>query len=419
MTTETKPTKLFNWNFLLLWQGQFVSQLGSQAYAIAMMFWIKHATDSATLMGLILMVSSLPGAILGPVGGTIADRYSRRKIIIFSDLINGLCVVGLSALVFYYASETNLIITALFIVGLVLGIIGAFFTPAISAAIPDLVPKESIASANSLSQSTVQISMLIGQGIGGVLYRILGPPALFLIDGITYLFSAASESFIDIPQEIPDKSTGLKEKFREFKEELKAGFQYVWQYKGMRALFATSAFLNFFAMPFMVLFPFYVEDVLKESVDWFGFLLAGTGFGSLLGYVIAGSIKISGNKRSLFLIACLVLLSLGWGSIGFVTSPILALFVAGFSGLLGGIFNINVMTILQVASPSEIRGRVFGLLTTLSMGLAPISMGLSGIVADLLDHNIPMIFLGCGLLMALLTLFVSLNRHFRQFLAQE
>ncbi len=417
--TETKPTKLFNRNFVLLWQGQFVSQLGSQAFSIAMMFWIKHTTGSATLMGLLMMTASLPGAILGPIGGTIADQYSRRKIIIFSDLTNGVCVLALSALIVYFSTSTNLILVALFVVSLVLGIVGAFFMPSISAAIPDLVPKESVASANSLSQSTMQISMLIGQGIGGVLYRILGAPVLFLIDGLTYLFSAASESLIQIPQEIPEKSAGLKEKFGEFKAEMKEGFRYVWQRKGMRELFAASAFLNFFAMPFMVLFPFYVEDVLNQTVDWYGFLLAAAGFGSLLGYAVAGAIKISGKMRTALLITCLVLLSLGWGILGFITIPLLALFIVCFSGILGGIFNINVITILQLEAPAEIRGRVFGLLNTLAMGLAPLSMGLAGIVADLFDHNIPLIFLACGVIMAVLSLAVAINRNFRAFLASE
>ena len=75
---KQQQVKLFNRNYFLLWQGQFVSQLGNQVYAVAMLFWITHATNSASVLGLMMMLSSLPAVILGPIGGTLADRQSRH-----------------------------------------------------------------------------------------------------------------------------------------------------------------------------------------------------------------------------------------------------------------------------------------------------------------------------------------------------
>jgi DHA3 family macrolide efflux protein-like MFS transporter len=184
-----KATKLFNRNFFLLWQGQFVSQIGSQAFAIAMMFWIKHQTGSASLMGLLMMVSMLPAVILGPIAGTVADHFSRRKIIILSDILRGIPVLILALMIFFVPISPGVIIVLLFFVTLVLGILSSFFRPAISAAIPDIVPKEKISAANSLNQSSGQISLCVGQALGGYLFVVLGAPLLFLIDGITYLFS--------------------------------------------------------------------------------------------------------------------------------------------------------------------------------------------------------------------------------------
>ncbi|MEW5924290.1 MAG: MFS transporter, partial [Candidatus Zixiibacteriota bacterium] len=281
-----QPSKLLNKNFFLLWQGQFVSQLGSQVHGIAMMFWIKHATGSATLMGTIMMLSMLPGVIFGPLGGTIADNFSRKKIIVVSDILCGILVLALAGILFYSPEDVSVAVVWLFVIGIAMGIISAFFRPAISAAIPDLVPREKIAAANSMNQSSFQISSLLGQGTGGVLYRVLGAPVLFLFDGITYLFSAVSEMFITIPQKIPEKTTGFKPIMKKFSTDTGIGVKFVWSNKGMRAVFFTATLLNFLLSPLIVLLPFYIEDHLQLTPDWFGFLIAANGVGALIGYTV-------------------------------------------------------------------------------------------------------------------------------------
>ena len=187
----------------------------------------------------------------------------------------------------------------------------------------------------------------------------------------------------------------------------------------MRNLFFAAAFMNFFAMPFIVLLPFYVEDVLEMLPDWYGYLLAAFSAGSLVGYLLAGAVRISPSKRSGLLILCLVWMGIGFGSLGLIRIPIVALAMVIFTGVLNGFFNIIVITILQTSTPGDLRGRIFGLMNTLSMGLTPLSMGLSGIVADLTGQNIPVIYVACGLIILLLSSTVSTSREFRRFLAYE
>jgi DHA3 family macrolide efflux protein-like MFS transporter len=265
----TRPTKLLNKNFVLLWQGQLVSLFGMQAYSIAMMFWIKHQTGSATLMGLVMMVSQIPGVLLGPISGVFVDRYSRWKIIVGSDLIRGLITMALAALVFFSPDGNNIIIVGLFTVGLISSTVAAFFNPAITAAIPELVPTEKLATANSMHAFSYQVSNFVGMGIGGVLFRIMGASMLFFIDGITYIFSAISEMFIKIPQNFPDEKADAKSNFSRMIDDIKEGFLFIWQNKGMRDLFFTATLLNFFLVPGMVLTPFFVEDYLMANSDWY------------------------------------------------------------------------------------------------------------------------------------------------------
>ena len=413
------PTRLLNRNYFLLWQGQTVSRLGSQAFNVALIFWVKHATDSATLLGLILMVSTLPGVILGPLGGAIADRFSRRKIIVLSDVLNGLAILALTALLFTMPDATNLILAGLFLVSLINSVIRSFFEPAIVAAIPDLVPKARVHQANSLGQTTQQLTLFIGQGLGGTFYRLFGAPILFLFDGISYLFSALSESFIQIPQEIPDRAPDWRGLFRQFRDDIVEGFRYVWRRKGMRELVFVSALMNFFQVPVIVLLPFYVEEHLQSPPDWYGFILAAYGLGSMGGYVLAGMLNLTPRRRAHFMMLFLAMESLGIAALGLVGVPWQALVLAFLGGIMGGFVVVNLTTILQITTPGVIRGRVFGLLGTIAGGLTPIAMGMSGIVADLLNQNIPLIYVGSGLISGSLAGLIALNRDYRRFLAYE
>jgi MFS family permease len=414
-----QQTKLFNKNYMRQWGGQSVSLLGSQAFAVAMLFWIKRATGSAALMGLLQMFSGLPVVILGPIGGTIADRYSRRRIIVLSDLVRGIAVLSLAALIFFAPEATNLILVWLFVVSLCLSVVAAIFGPAISATIPDLVPSDRVAAANSMGQLSLQLSVFIGQGLGGTLFRLLGAPMLFLIDGVTYLFASINQSFVVIPQTLPDKSSDWREQFQEFKRDIKEGLRYVWHKEGLREAVFVSAFLAFFSAPIIILLPFFVEDVLQVRVDWYGFLLAAYGLGTLLGYLFAGAVRFSAKTRSRAMMSLIVLQSLGYGLLGLVQGPATAMGLALLGGFSSGFITVNITTIVQLTTPGQIRGRVFGLLAAISSSLTPVAMGLAGVVADLVNQNIRLIYVSCGVIMVALSLAVSLNRGFRNFLAHD
>ncbi len=85
---------MLNRNFVLIWLGQMVSQIGTQMFSLALLFWILETTGSATMMGLVAMSAALPGALLGPFGGTLADNMSRKHLMIYADAIRGLAAIG-------------------------------------------------------------------------------------------------------------------------------------------------------------------------------------------------------------------------------------------------------------------------------------------------------------------------------------
>ena len=414
-----EPTKLFNRNYLLLFQGQLVSRLGTQIYAIAMVLWIKDATNSATLVGMLLMVSAIPGVFLSPIGGAIADRFSRRKILVFSDLIRWLAMLLVASLIYTMSDSVNLLLGLLFVVAILSGTITAFFRPAIAAAIPDLVPKDRVVTANSLGQLSLQLSVFFGQGLGGTLFRIMGAPFLFLLNGLSFLYAALSESFIRMPQMDVREKVPIKQELARFSEDLKEGFRYTWRRSGLRELVFISAIFNFFTMPAVVLMPFYVEDVLHASKDWYGIILVAFGIGSFLGYIVAGIFRLPGRIRMIVMLVFMAGQSIMYGLLGVVPTPFLVLPLALAGGFMGGYIAVNITTVLQLSTPTEVRGRVFGLLGMVAGSLTPIAMGLSGVIADALDQNIPLIYVVSGIIMVVLSVSVALLPQTRALLAYE
>lgn len=414
-----RPSRLMNRNFVLMWQGQWVSQLGTQVYSVALLFLIKHATGSATLIGFLTMISAIPGVILSGIGGTVADRHSRRKIIIFSDLLRGILVVLLAGLVYMMPDATTTIIIWLGIISVVMSVTGSFFRPAFSAAIPDLVPPGQVTRAQSLRQMTVDLSVFVGRGLGGVLFRFLGAPLLILVNGLSFLYAATSETFAEVPQVMPERGGSWREEAAAFKQDIIEGVRYVWNAPGLRRLFFFFAIFNFFTMPVILLLSFYVEDFLRLPTDWFGYLLAIFAGGTLLGSLSTGFVRLNGRTRARLMVVFAVTNSLLVGTLGFVNDVATAAALALAIGAMGAFNGVNISAILQMSTPSEIRGRVFGLLNTLSGSLAPLGMGLGGLVFDLTGQSIPLIYGGCGAIMVALSISISLSREFRTFLAYE
>jgi DHA3 family macrolide efflux protein-like MFS transporter len=415
-----RPTRLFNRDFLLLWQGQFVSMLGSQAFSVAMIFWIKRQTDSATLLGLGMMSQWVPAILLGPFGGTLADRMSRRRIMILADVVRGIAAIALATLVLLVPERSGAILLGLLVLSAIMGVCDAFFRPAISASIPDLVPEHEVTRANSANRLALDISTFLGQGLGGVLFRVIGPGILFLVDGVTYLFSAATETLIRLPPPPPsDKKAGWREAGADFWRELKLGLRYVAGRKGLRYILFLAPLDSFFMIMIVVLLPFFVEDFLRVAPDWYGFLVAAFGGGSFLGSVAAGVTSLTGRRRTWAYLACAAGFSAAAIAFGLARSPWVAMALIFAAGVMSGFNTIHAMSLAQLTSPGELRGRVLGLFETLGFSTMPLAAGLAGVVADLLDRNIPLVYFGCGAALLAVALIQAGKREVREFLAYE
>ncbi|HJN50637.1 MAG: MFS transporter [Pseudomonadales bacterium] len=409
--------KLLNRNFVLLWQGQLVSQIGSQIFGLALLYWILEVTGSATMMGLIMMAASLPGALVGPFGGTLADNLSRKHIIVWTDVIRGIACVGFVAAIWMTDVERALLV--LFCAQIVFGLCGAAFGPAMGASIPDLVPGARLQTANSLMQGFSSVFMTLSLAIGGFLYAWVGAPILFLANGISYFISAITESFVRIPQKMPDTPFHLSNAVDRFRSDTLAGLKYVWARSGLRKLFLVAAVLNFVIAPLMIAQPIFIRDFLGRGTEFLGLCGAAQGVGAIIGFAFVGAVKIPRRLRSLTFMCANGAFGTSMILIAWFQDALATLLLLGIFGCAMPIANVMVQTVLQGTTPSEIRGRVLSVLITLATGLMPIAMGLSGILIDWVDQQIPLFWYFCGGTIIVTLIYLACSRDFHEFLNAE
>jgi MFS family permease len=393
---------LFSRSFFLLWQGQLVSQLGNQAFLIATAYDTFEKTGSTTLVGAVMMASTVPLAVLGPLGGTVADRHSRRAILIVTDLLRALAVGAVGMLLLWRPDVTADQIGLLILVAAFNGTMAAMFSPAVQAIIPDLVPSGRLASANSVSQLSTQATILAGQALGGVLYLRWGAAWLLLVDAFSFAYGALATSFIPADRKASEQRVSLWFAIRRYVVETHEGIVYVRRRRGMIPVLVVFAGVNFLFMPVFVLLPLYVRSVLDRGPDWYGFLLAGSAAGALCGAALASVVLTRVRAYTRLLAACVggiasCVLALAATNAG---SVVLAIFVT--IGLLSSVINVTVITVFQSAVPTEVRGRVMALVVALSTAAVPIGMGLGGVLGDLWRGSLASVFATCGGAIAIL-----------------
>ena len=399
--------KLWNRDFLLLWQGGLVSMMGDLLYEIALGFWILAVTGSTGMMGTLMAVSLIPRIVMAPVAGVVADRYNRKRILVFMDLIRGICVV----LVGMAAFRGILEIWMVFAAGVVLGLCAGFFDPAVGALFPDLVPKDKLERGNSAFALIHSGSRIAGNSIGGFLYVTLGAPLMFLLNGISYIFSSATEVFIRNPH----REHAVKK--QPFMQDLKEGYRYVWAQKGIRVLMIVGAILNFFASAGIVLLlPLFQQDEMLGPARY-GVFMAVSAVGNLLGMLLVSVRKIEPEKRFRWFIGSLLLFTMLYAVLPLVRVYPVMLALGLVCSMFNMVVNILLQTIMQLTVDPDKRGKVFSLLSMLLSGMMPIAMAMGGWLGEFLP--IPLVISGCMVLCSIPGLFLLPNRDFREFISYD
>jgi MFS transporter, DHA3 family, macrolide efflux protein len=408
--------KLWNKDFMILWQGQLISDLGNGIFNLVLGFWVLDLTGSKIMMGTILACLSLPRVLLGPFAGAFSDRHSRKWIIVLADGIRGLLftTVGLLA----WLAKGNFPSAVLYPVAIVSGMCSAFFTPAIISAIPDIVPLEHLTKANSLRNFSNSAGSFIGYAIGGILYSLLkstagqaGPPDLVMAYGACFLYAAVTQLFMHIPQ--VQKVLEQKHILREMMD----GIKYTFSQAGIRSLIIIGMFLNFFAMMgITLLVPLFKEEP-GYGTTMYGAVMATMMAGQLIGMAFVSMLKLKPKHRSLVFYLSVVCLIGCMIPVGLVRNVYLMFPFALIIGMAVAIMTILMYTLLQISVAPENRGKVFGIMSTVFEGLNPVSQSASGFVSEI--FGVRPTIVGAFICAAGVLGFAFFNKPFKVFLNSE
>jgi MFS family permease len=364
-------------DFSLLWLGGILSVAGDFFLFVALPFFVYERTGSALATGAMFAAQTLPRLLLGSVAGVFADRWDRKRTMVFSDLSRALVLLPL--LVVAAGGPLGLVYAVAFVEAAV----SMFFLPARNAIVPSLVPEEDLTAANSLNSLAEDIPGLVGALLGGALLGVVGLSGLVLLDVASYLASALLISLIAArpaaadDEPAPDAAPGaVASAWRGALGEWVDGLRLIGRDRKIFVLFGVVSVAHVGEGVAFVLPIIFVTDVLGGGAVEFSYWIAGYGVGGILGGLLLGWLGRAVEETRLFalsLVANGVLLVAMFNTT--FLPVIIALSVLAGATVIG--WFVVAQTLLQKWVPDRYRGRVFGAYETTQSTMLLVGMGLA------------------------------------------
>jgi MFS family permease len=342
--------------------GSLISDTGTWMQVMAQGWVMSTLTNKAIMLGLVNLAAGLPTLALTMIGGSAADRFDKRKILIATQIAQIAFALALGWLVFIGQIQIwHVIFFAAF-----LGVSIAFEMPAISALVPELVKREQIASAVALDRSVFHGSRLIGPSLAGLFVGWWGAASAFFANAFSFL--ALIIALISLPR----RPVGTEEEEEKRRSGIMEGFRYVRSDRTILSMIVLIALTTIFIFPTIsVMLPLYVRNVLQLGPDSMGWLMATSGTGAFLGSL--GLLSIAREKRLKFMSGNVLAIAAG---VFFMSRSHSFLLTACSMGILAIALSMNfglANTIVQEHAPPHLRGRVSAVFGLSFFGLMPIA----------------------------------------------
>lgn len=368
---------LRNRDFVRLWLGQGISLVGDGIRQWALIYWVfKASGDSPLMLALSFIATTAPQLLMGPVAGVLVDRWERRRVMVWSDVVRGGC--SLLLVVTVLSGEYLYALAVVFLAESA----AQFFGPARGALLPRVVGQEHLVQANSLSQTTRSLLQISSPALGTVVFSLLGPMVAFALDALTFFLSALLIATIRVSGEPGAAQTS------DFLGELKAGLQYVWQNQVIRVMMIALTVLFMGAGAINSLLVFLVKKSLGLPEEMVAYASTAMPVGWMLSAMAIGGLARRVRRPPLLVAAGLGVAGLAMAIIA--VAPDLVWLVVGnlFIGLANALLNTGLPVTIQSLVPDNLRGRVFGALGTFPVAAMLISAGAAGVLAQGMDPRL-------------------------------
>ena len=358
-------------DYLWFWSSYFISNVGAWMHAVAQGWLVFDLTDSPFYLGLFSLLRTVLLLFFFLVGGVMADRWDRRLIMIWIQVVSMASALVLAVLVSFDAIR----VWHIFVFGTITATVWAFEQPVRHSLIPQLVSREDLVNALALNSITWHGAGLLGPALVGLLVNSVGISGCFYINAVTYFTVIAAMLRIRIPRSRPDR-----EQMR-MGESLFDGIGYIRRQKLILTLLVASALFSIFGRSYIILLPVFAKAVLNVGASGLGFISAAPGLGTIIGSLgVAALGRSQVNRRTMVISLCGAALALFvFAASESFTMACLMLIVVG---TLSMTFDTLLNTLIQLNVTDNYRGRVMGVYGLTAAGLREFGGMQAGFLAE-------------------------------------
>jgi MFS family permease len=384
-------------DFRVLWFGAFTSTVGTWMQKVAQSWVVLDLTNSSFYLGLDDFLGQLPILLFTLIGGVIADRHDRRRLLVGSQFVQMATAFTLAALVFQGRAQIGHILALSFATGMA----QAFGGPAYQAMIPSLVNKKDLPNAIALNSIQFNLARVFGPLLAGVTMAAMGPAFCFSLNGLSFLVVIVALMSLSVTHIPPTDRKPIV-------HELKSGLAYARSQPAIVALTVLASMTTFLGLPLLTLLPIFARETFHGGIGRYSQMMAFSGMGAVTGALVVAWL---GRFRHMGLTLLLVQMAFGALIAGFALSRIfwlsnLFLFLAGAALLM--VFSMTA-SLVQLIVPDHLRGRVMSIYMVAFRGGMPLGSLASGFIAS--RTSAPAVLAINGLLVSLVATYFLIRSH--------